>query len=289
VESAYNAGKRAHIFTVDVEEYYHAENVHSFLKKSKFHSLNSRLEIGMRKIMDMLDFYQSTATFFVLGCLAKTHKSLIREISNAGHEVANHGYLHKPLRYHSRVSFEDSLKQSISLLSDIIRKPIIGYREPGFLLDGETGWFFDVLKKHGMVYDSSIALSCFRRGCCRFFHSEDYFKTIRGIREFPVSRLIIGPLSLPLGGGYFRAYPYWITQKGFYMHSKMDKNPFVFYIHPWELDPGQPRLALGMVKSIRHYMNLVSTEQKLQRLFKTTRFTSIENFINNEKHISTSL
>jgi len=271
------------ILTVDVEEYYHASNIQSSLPYEQIKLLPDRLDIGLRRIVDILEDTGNKATFFVLGCLAERNKEMIREISGLGHEIASHGYDHISLCKHTPVSFEEDLKKSLDVLSCIIGKKIIGFRAANFSLAYEEEWFFEILKKQGVVYDSSVAYSLFRR--C-YSKPEDLLVRCRegqGVREFPVRTLRRGPINIPLGGGYFRAYPYWLTKSG--INSAVNKNmePIVFYIHPWELDPEQPRLKISPLKFFRHYLNLKTTEPKLKRLLAEIRFTSVKNFLNSEK------
>lgn len=264
------------IFSVDVEEYYHAENILYSLPDEKINSLQERLHIGLRKIVDLLEQSGSKATFFVLGCIAEKNKSLLRKISNAGHEIASHGYYHKPLSRHTNFTFEEGLDRSIKVLSDITGKKVMGYRAPSFSFDENLPWFFDILKKKGVLYDSSISCSFFRCTikCAR--GDLKYFEISEGILEFPTSFFKIGSVKIPLGGGYFRAYPYRITKWGLNKIAQNGNTSPVFYVHPWELDFQQPRLEIPPIKRIRHYLNLDTTERKLKRLLFDMKFTSID-------------
>jgi polysaccharide deacetylase family protein (PEP-CTERM system associated) len=267
------------IFTVDVEEYFHAENILNSLSKEKISALECRVEIGTRKILELLAKYGSTATFFVLGCVAEKNPALIKDIAAAGHEVASHGYEHIPLHKHTYQTFDDDLDRSIKILSDITGQKIIGYRATSFSLAPEMEWFFEILKKHGIVYDSSLGLSLFRK----HYHNRwtEIFKSQQnlGIMEFAPSYIGAGPLKLPIGGGYFRAYPYWLTKYGLGQCIPQRRTPALFYIHPWELDPDQPRVTLAPVQSLRHYLGLSGTESKLERLLNDSNFESITDFI----------
>jgi polysaccharide deacetylase family protein (PEP-CTERM system associated) len=267
------------IFTVDVEEYFHAENILDSLPKEKIAALPSRVEMGTRKLLDILLKYSSTATFFVLGCVAEKHPALIKDIASAGHEIASHGYEHIPLHKHTHQTFDDDLGRSIKILSDITGQKIIGYRATSFSLAPGMEWFFEALKKHGIIYDSSLGLSLFRK----HYHSRwaEIFKSQKnlGIMEFAPSYINIGALKLPIGGGYFRAYPYWLTKYGLGQRIPERQTPPLFYIHPWELDPGQPRVKLSPVKYVRHYLELGGTEGKVARLLKDSSFGSIADFL----------
>lgn len=267
------------IFTVDVEEYFHAENILNSISKEKVAALESRVEIGTRKLLDLLAKYGSTATFFVLGCVAEKHPSIIKDITAAGHEIASHGYEHIPLYKHTRETFDDDLGRSIEILSSLSGQKVMGYRATSFSLAPGMEWFFEVLKKNGIIYDSSLGISLFRKQ----HHSlwADIYKSQKnlGIMEFAPSYISAGPFRLPIGGGYFRAYPYWLTKYGLSQCIPQRKTPSLFYVHPWELDPQQPRFKLAPVKYMRHYLGLAGTEDKLVKLLKDVDFGSIGSFL----------
>lgn len=258
------------IFTVDVEEYYQAENLTTSLPAEVISGLPDRVGIGTHKILKLLEATGNKGTFFVLGSVAGKNAKLIREIHDNGHEVASHGYEHTPLYKHNADSFEEDIDRSVKTLSDIVGAKIEGYRATGFSLLGDMPWFFEILTKHGIIYDSSLSVSLFRR----YFYGD-----VKQISEFPVSSMVLGPVRLPLGGGYFRAYPYWLTRYGLRRAGERENMPTVFYMHPWELDPGQPRLKIPPMKSFRHYFNLTTTEAKLKRLLNDFRFTSAKNYL----------
>jgi polysaccharide deacetylase family protein (PEP-CTERM system associated) len=267
------------IFSVDVEEYFHAENVLTSLSREKLGTLPSRVEVGTQKILDLLGRYGSKATFFVLGCVAKGKGRLIKEIMNAGHEIASHGYQHIPLYRHTRGSFEEDLGASVKILEDLTGQKCLGYRATSFSLSDETPWFFDILRKHGIVYDSSISFSFFRPTFKKAIENRGWFEISEGIIEFPVSFVKLGLFGIPLGGGYFRAYPNWLSRMGLQLSECSGRIPSMFYIHPWELDPGQPRFRISPVKYFRHYVNLGGTERKLEKLLATFRFSSVRDTI----------
>ncbi|MCM8760795.1 MAG: DUF3473 domain-containing protein [Candidatus Omnitrophica bacterium] len=267
------------IFTVDVEEYFQAENIQDSLSKQKIASLPSRVEIGTRKLLDLLAHHGGTATFFVLGCVAEKHPCLIKDIVQAGHEVASHGYEHIPLHKHTPTSFDADLSRSIKILGDITGQTIIGYRATSFSIAPNMEWFFSVLKKNGIVYDSSLSLSLFRKNYRSLWSDILSSQKNLGILEFPPSYINLGFIRLPIGGGYFRAYPYWLTKYGLSQSIAQRRTPPLFYIHPWELDPSQPRFSLSPFNLMRHYMGLSSTETKLKRLFSNIEFASIRKYI----------
>jgi len=273
------------IFTVDVEDYYHAENVWTSLSKQQRGSVKSRVDIGTEKILDLLAQSGNKATFFVLGCIAEGNKELIKKISDEGHEIATHGYLHKPLWKHTSETFEAGLEKSLKILFDITGQKIIGYRAPSFSLSKVTNWVFDILEKHGIVYDSSISPSLFRSTFKNIKRAPFCFKISKAIQEFPITCFRKGSLEIPMGGGYFRMLPYRITKMGLNSKGRREGDPVIFYIHPWELDSQQPRIKMSYVKAVRHYGNINNTEQKLKRLLNEEHFVSIKAFIKNTKLI----
>jgi len=158
---------------------------------------------------------------------------------------------------------------------------IIGYRAPSFSLSKDTEWIFRILKKHGIIYDSSIASSLFRSGFKYEEGTPACFEIGEGVQEFPITCLKQGPFEIPMGGGYFRAFPYGVTKKGLNNKNKSKKDPTIFYIHPWELDKQQPRIKMSYMKKIRHYLNISNAEEKMKRLLSEEKFISIKDFIKN--------
>lgn len=276
-------GKINCIFTVDVEEYFHAENILNSIPREKMATLESRVEIGTRKLLGLLAKYGSTATFFVLGCVAEKNPDLIKDIVKAGHEIASHGYQHIPIYKHTKQAFDEDLGKSIKILEDIARQKVAGYRATSFSFPDDVSWFFDTLIKHGIEYDSSLGYSLFRGHYSNFSEKLESCENSKNILEFPPSFISLGPFRFPLGGGYLRAYPYWLTRLGLGIAHSEIKKPPLFYMHPWELDPGQPRLKLPPMAHMRHYLNLKSTSKKLERLLSDFRFISINDFLRNQE------
>ena len=264
------------IFTVDVEEYYQAENVWSSLSEEQREHMPDRIEIGTRKILDLLAESGNKATFFVLGCLAEKNQSLIREISARGHEVASHGFSHKPLDRHTPETFDKDVERSIKELSSITGQKVEGYRAPSFSLLKETTWCFEVLKKHGIKYDSSVSSSFFRSSLKCSGEAGGLCEITGGLLELSVSSF----LNIPAGGGYFRALPYWVTKAC--LNGK-ETSPSLFYIHPWELDDEQPRVKMDPIKTLRHYINLGKTEEKLKKLLSEMKFTSVSEYLHRQE------
>jgi len=272
-------GKLSILFSVDVEEYYHAENISNSISISQIRTLPSRVEMGTHKILDLLALYGGRATFFILGCIAKEHKDLIRRISAEGHEVASHGYDHIPLYKHTADSFKEDLGRSINVLEELTGKKVLGYRATSFSLSSDMEWFFDILRAFDIKYDSSVARSWFRKHLDLGQEKDGCFELSRGILEFPISYVRLGPLSMPLGGGYFRAYPFFFSKWGLQKASLQNDIPPLFYLHPWELDDSQPRFRLPLLKKIRHYLNINKAEDRLEKILKGSNAISIESLL----------
>jgi len=261
------------IFSVDVEDYYQAENIWSSLSSSQRDSMPERVHIGVGKILDLLSRTGNKATFFILGNLAEKNKNLIKKMCDLGHEIATHGFSHEPLTRHTPESFDEDLARSIDILSGITGRKVSGYRAPSFSLTEDTLWTLDILKKHGITYDSSVSPSLFRKSFRRKDKASSCFNISPDLLELPVASFKLGPFEVPAGGGYFRALPYGVTKRGL---ERGKCTPSVFYVHPWELDADQPRVKLPPLKAFRHYINLSTTEQKLARLLGEEKFTSFE-------------
>jgi polysaccharide deacetylase family protein (PEP-CTERM system associated) len=263
--------------TVDVEEYYHAENVMAFIGRERASALPSRVVPSVERILELFASAGAKATFFVLGRVAEAHPGLVPAIRAAGHEVASHGYDHIPMHRHTPLSFDDDLKRSLAVLSGAGTTPVKGYRSASFSLVKDMEWFFDALKKSGLAYDSSVAASVFRAHYDAGL-LQGPFRAGGNIMEVPVSSGRLGPLTVPLGGGYFRALPYG-TFSGMVKRVQAAGGVPVVYLHPWEMDPGQPRFDLPLVKRLRHYINLGETEKRLKRLLEDFRFISMSEFL----------
>jgi polysaccharide deacetylase family protein (PEP-CTERM system associated) len=265
------------VMTIDVEEYFHAENVMRSIGADAAARLSSRLDEPMKKILELLASSGNKATFFVLGRVAEKNAALIEAIRSAGHEVASHGYEHVPLHMHTPRTFEDDLKKSIAALSASGLERVKGYRATSFSLVKGMEWFYSALRDNGISYDSSTAASLFRA-----HYDEDLsrgpFLIRPDITEVPVSSGKLGPLTVPLGGGYFRILPYGIFS-GMIRRIQASGGVPVLYFHPWEFDPGQPRFKLPAVKRLRHYANLAGAEKKLKRLLSEFSFITVEELL----------
>ncbi|HDH07470.1 MAG TPA: DUF3473 domain-containing protein, partial [Candidatus Moranbacteria bacterium] len=264
-------------FTVDVEDWYQVENLKGVIGRDAWEKQEARIEGNILKILDLLDVYNSKATFFVLGYIAKKHSQLIKEIHERGHEVASHGFNHELIYNQNCEIFRTDVKKTKDLLEDITGENIIGYRAPAFSI---TDWALDVLKECGYVYDSSFFPFGVhdRYGKLRmpFLHLENGFgKFENGLLEVSLPTLKIAGVNMAwAGGGYFRLMPYALFKKGIKKILKAN-NSFTFYIHPWEIDWLQPRInGIKLQYKIRHYINLKPTYRKLHLLAEDFLFNT---------------
>lgn len=270
--------------TVDVEDYFHVSAFESVISKDSWSGRVSRVERNTRQLLELMDKSQIKATYFVLGWVAERHPDLIQEISRRGHEVACHGYSHQLVYNQTPEVFRDETVKAKSLLEDLIQKPVLGYRAASYSITNKSLWALDILAEAGFVYDSSIFPVRHDRygmpGTPRYPYT---LTTPAGHKlvEFPLTTLKLGKFILPIaGGGYFRLYPYFFSRWGLAQANK-EGQPFVFYLHPWEIDPDQPRIEAGLLSRFRHYNNLDACEERLVRLMGDFKCTTMAQVLEN--------
>jgi polysaccharide deacetylase family protein (PEP-CTERM system associated) len=261
--------------SIDLEDWFHVHNMSQIIRREDWERCELRVVENTRRLLDLLTRYHTRATFFVLGWVAERVPDLIGEIERHGHEIASHGYSHTLLTQMTPESFETDLHKALHITRLIARQDVIGFRAPSFTITNKTLWALDILTRHGIRYDSSV----FPIG----FHP-DYGMATAPLHIYNISPLLIEfPLScasilgkrIPCsGGGYFRIFPYALTRRLIHYCNKRN-HPIVFYLHPWEIDPAQPRKKLPWLKQFRHYYNLDKTFNRLERLLNDFRFTSI--------------
>lgn len=265
--------------TIDVEDYYQVSGFESVVRFEDWDRYESRVERNTNRLLDLLGEYRTEATFFVLGWVAERHPHLVRTIKQCGHEVASHGYAHQRIYTQTPDQFRRETRRSKQILEDAIGQPIIGYRAASYSITKESLWALDVLEEEGFQYDSSIFPIHHDRygipGCTRFCHR---VSECRGgsLVEFPPSTLRLAGLNIPIGGGgYFRLFPYAFTRWGLRQLNEREQQPAMVYLHPWEIDPGQPRIHAKGLSEFRQYINLEGTERRLIRLLRDFSFGSI--------------
>ena len=270
----------SHCFTIDVEEYFHANNLQSYFPVSTCDSIQPRVCDYTYRLLESLYVSNSKATFFILGWVANKHPELVRDISLAGHEIASHGYMHQLVFEQSEVSFLEDITSSKRLLEDITGKEVLGYRAPSFSITRDTPWAYDCIVKAGYKYDSSLyPVRHPRYGNSDRERLPHNIQTELGLlKVLPVATLeILGQRLGVAGGAYWRHFPKILIQNALEYLAKCDEHA-ICYVHPWEIDAHQPRVKeLGPVTSFRHYGNTGSSSKKIDYFLQNNSFTSIQN------------
>lgn len=267
----------ANAFTVDLEDWFCVQNLRGHVDPRDWHKQELRVIDSTLRLLELLDEVDVRATFFVLGWVARECPDLVREVDHRGHEIACHSNAHRMVSELTPAEFEDDLVQALDTIRDLVAQPVIGYRAPSFSITREQYWAFAIMARHGLLYDSSI----FPFGGHPDYGVPDAPREIHelpaGMLEFPMACPEVFGRRVPVGGGgYFRIYPYRLT-RALMRRQNAAGLPVSFYIHPWELDPGQPRLLndAPRAKRLRHYTNLHRTESRLRRLLRDFRFETM--------------
>ena len=270
--------------TIDVEDYFHVLAFDRVINRALWDELPRRVEQNTNRLLEIFADTRTKATFFTLGWVAERHPDLIRRIVSEGHELASHGYAHVRADRQTRDEFRDDVRKAKLLLEDATGTVVRGYRAPTFSISKDNWWAFQILSEEGYTYSSSV-----------FPIRHDLY----GAPDLPRIAFVAEPsklLELPLatvrllsfnfpsaGGGYFRLLPYGISRWAIRRVNSRDGVPCVFYLHPWEIDPGQPRQYNASLKSrFRHYTNLHRTEDRLRRVLRDFSWGRIDQAFSNE-------
>jgi len=260
--------------TIDVEDYFQVAAFEDIINPDAWSSLECRVERNTAAILDILEKHRVRATFFVVGWIAERYPALVREISRHGHEIGCHSYLHRKIYDLTPEEFREDTRRAKNILEDITGKTVLGYRAPSYSITKKSLWALDILEELGFKYDSSIF---------PIYHDNygipdaprfEYKLPNHDIMEYPISTTLMLGRKIPVaGGGYFRLFPYWFTKYALAKINMREQKPFVFYLHPWEIDPDQPRFNhAGQLSKFRHYNNLHKTRQRLERLLNDFDF-----------------
>jgi polysaccharide deacetylase family protein (PEP-CTERM system associated) len=262
------------VLTVDVEEYYHGVEFAQALGQRR-HELPSRVVLQTKRLLDLLDAHGARGTFFTLGQVAEGHPRLVREIVTRGHELASHGWDHSLAYEQGAARFRIDVRRAKHALEQASGRAVTGYRAPNYSIRPDTPWAFDVLGDEGYTYYSSVnPIAHDRYG---FPDAPRFpYPLAEGLTEVPVGTSRFGGVNLPVGGGFFRLFPGALLRAAIARVNRVDRAPLVFFMHPWELDPDQPRPAMSARHRFRHYVGLDSAAQKLGALLSAFRFTSID-------------
>ncbi len=256
----------------DIEDWFQVENLRSAISRERWSEFPLRVEASTQRILSILAENQTKATFFFLGWVADRCPDLVRQVHKDGHEVACHGYGHELVYRLTPAELREDLRRSKRPLEDLIGAAVLGYRAPSFSITEQSLWATDVLMEEGFAYDSSVfPVSIHDRYGLRGA-SRRPFRWPSGLLEIPLAVYQLGPLALPVaGGGYFRLLPY-LYFRALLGRLNSGDEQFTFYMHPWELDPDQPRVKVPWRYSFRHYVNLKSSGRNLGRLIRDFDF-----------------
>jgi polysaccharide deacetylase family protein (PEP-CTERM system associated) len=263
--------------TIDVEDYYHVTNFEHCLSRDAWEDCEPRVEQNTRGLLDILAAHDVRATFFVLGWVAQRHPWLVRAIRDAGHEIGCHSHAHRLVYEQTPQEFRDDLRRGRGILQDITGDEVSAYRAPSFSITPRSLWALDILAEEGVRIDSSIYPVRHHRYGLPDAPAEPHRIDLSAgsLWEFPppVWHVWRRPIAVG-GGGYFRLYPYALTRHALRAINKAGR-PFAAYLHPWEIDPDQPRMPAGRMATFRHYVGLRRTEQRLHRLLEDFRFSTL--------------
>ena len=264
--------------SVDVEDYFQASAFDRLVSRTSWYERESRVVGNTHRLLEFFHSHHVHGTFFILGWIAERFPSLVREIAALGHEVASHGFHHQLIYTLAPDQFRDDVRRAKAVIEDAGGCAVHGYRAPSFSIVRESLWALDVLIEEGYRYDASVfPIHHDRYGIPDAPRRAHVIERGAGsIVEVPASTVRLGRVNVPIaGGGYFRLLPYGFTKWGISRVNTVDRNPVVFYIHPWEIDPDQPRLPVSRVTRWRHYSNLDDTLNRLGRLVQDFAFETV--------------
>ena len=271
-----------HALTVDVEDWYHVENFRHVVQPNTWPAMEARLERNVDRMLELFAGHDARATFFVLGAAAERHPDVVKTIAAAGHEVASHGWSHDLIYRQEKDVFREETRRSKALLEDLSGARVDGYRASTFSITERSLWALDVIAEEGFRYDSSIAPLRHDRYGIPDAPELPHERSLEGggvLVEFPVSYFRCLGGKLPLGGGFFRLFPLRFILKGFARYAAQGASGGI-YLHPWEIDPDQPRVdGLGVLPRFRHYVGLSRAHGKLSRLLEEVSFTSMREIL----------
>ena len=264
--------------TIDVEDYFHVSVFDGVVPRAHWDRLESRVCRNTERLLALFDEKRVRATFFVLGWVAERHPSLVRRIADAGHELACHSHEHRLVYDLTRKQFRADVRRAKAAVEQAAGVSVVGYRAPSYSVTPRSLWALDVLIEEGFTYDASIFPIRHDRYGIPVSPRHPYLIARESgvLIEAPASTVQIGPINLPIaGGGYFRILPYAWTRWGIERVNQNEGRPAIFYLHPWEIDPEQPRLQTSRLGRFRHYRNLTQTEARLRALLSDFRFSPL--------------
>lgn len=269
--------RKLNAMTIDVEDYFQVSAFEHLVTKSSWDSMPLRVATNTSRLLDLFSSKGVKATFFVLGWVAQKYPELMRRMVAEGHEVASHGMLHERAFEQTPEQFKADVGQAKALLEDITGQAVIGYRAPSFSFTRNNDWVYGILSELGYIYSSSVYPVVHDHYGIPDAPRHKY-ATTAGVDEIPLSTIPLMGRNMPVsGGGYFRLYPYWLTRLAVSYLQRHDQPNYIFYLHPWEIDPAQPRMDNISAKTrFRHYLNLKRVEHRLSRLLDEFQWDSMK-------------
>ncbi len=272
-----HADETVNALTIDVEDYFQVSAFAPFIERHSWDGIPCRAEANVERILALLAQHNAKATFFTLGWIAERHPAIVRAIVAQGHELASHGYSHQRASDQTRAEFTDDIVRAKALLEDLGGVAVRGYRAPSFSINQDNLWALECIREAGYHYSSSIyPVKHDHYGmpdAPRFAYA-----SLPGLVEVPVTTVELFNRNWPAGGGgYFRLLPYALSRWLLQRVNRVDREPAVFYFHPWEIDVGQPRIpGIGAKTRFRHYVNLGRMQDRLGRLLEDFRWDRVD-------------
>ncbi len=271
--------------TVDVEDYFQVSAFESYIKKSNWDNLEHRVAQNTHKILDIFSEYNTKATFFTLGWVADRYPALIKRIVTEGHELACHGYEHIRVTEQTPEQFRSDIKRTKKILEDLSGYPVNGYRAASYSINTDNNsWAHQLLAEEGFKYSSSIypvkhdlyGIPDAPRFCYKPIKNSDFL-------EIPITTIKMGKKNFPCGGGgFFRFYPYFFS-KWALKKINQENQSSIFYFHPWEIDPNQPKQSsINLKTRFRHYLNLHKMESRIHKLLSDFQWDTMEHIFTND-------
>jgi len=247
--------------TVDVEDYFQVSAFEDIISSSQWSSMEQRVERNTDNVLQIFDDYSVKATFFIVGWIAEKFPRTVKKIQSEGHDIACHSYWHRKVYDLTPSEFKEDTIKAKGTLEDITGQQIKGYRAPSYSITATSLWALDILEELGFSYDSSIFPITHDTYGIPDSPRFKYQHSGKQLIEYPISTIRLFRRNLPAsGGGYFRLFPYAVSKLLFRMVNQRERQPFMFYFHPWEIDPDQPKMKSARLTSkFRHYNNLHNT------------------------------
>jgi len=279
----------ASAMTVDLEDWFQVSAFERHIRREDWERLPSRVERNAERILALFARRGVRATFFILGWIAERHPQLVRAIAEAGHEVASHGFSHVRVTEQEPEEFRRDVTHTRSVLEELSGRAVLGFRAASFSIGASNLWALDVLAEAGYRYSSSVYPVRHDFGGMPGAPRFPFRRGGDGLLEIPVTTVRVGRRNLPCGGGgYFRLFPYALSRWAIGRVTRGEGRPAVFYFHPWEIDPGQPRQqGLALKTRFRHYLNLERMERRLERLLADFRWGRMDEIFLGEEQGAT--